>query len=159
MGYSKRQFVEAALTEIGLASYPFDAYPEQMETALRRLDAMIETWNGRGVRIGYAIPGSPQNSDLDTPTGVPDWCNEAIITELAIRLAPSFGKTISVDTRVTAKQAFNTMLARSMQPPQVQLPGNTPLGAGNKPWRWFNPFVARPARPVLTGGEGPLEFD
>ena len=30
MGYSKRQFIEAALAEIGLASYAFDLQPEQL---------------------------------------------------------------------------------------------------------------------------------
>ena len=41
MGYSKRQFVAAAFEEIGLASYAFDLQPQQFESALRRLDAMM----------------------------------------------------------------------------------------------------------------------
>jgi hypothetical protein len=41
MGYKKRQFISAAFEEIGLASYVFDLQPEQLESALRRLDAMI----------------------------------------------------------------------------------------------------------------------
>jgi len=72
MGYSKRQFVTAAFEEIGLASYVFDLNPEQMESALRRLDAMMADWNAKGIRLGYPLPSSPQNSDLDEQTNVPD---------------------------------------------------------------------------------------
>lgn len=72
MGYSKRQFVAAAFEEIGLASYVFDLQPEQLQSALRRLDAMIADWNGKGIRLGYPLPGSPQYSDLDEPSEVPD---------------------------------------------------------------------------------------
>ena len=40
MGWTKRQFVTQAFEEIGLASYVFDLTPEQLQSALRRLDAM-----------------------------------------------------------------------------------------------------------------------
>ena len=59
MAYTKRQFVEAALTEIGLASYVFDLQPEQLEYARRRLDAMMADLNGKGLRLSYPIPSSP----------------------------------------------------------------------------------------------------
>ena len=87
MGWTKRQFVEQAFEEIGLATYTFDLSPEQMQSALRRLDAMVATWNGAGIRIGYPLPSSPQDSDLDTETNVPDMSNEAIYTNLAIKIA------------------------------------------------------------------------
>ena len=41
MGYTKRQFILAAFEEIGLAAYTFDLQPDQLESARRRLDAMI----------------------------------------------------------------------------------------------------------------------
>jgi hypothetical protein len=72
MGYSKRQFVYAAFEEIGLASYVFDLQPEQLESARRRLDAMMADWNGKGIRLGYPIPSSPQDGSIDEQTNVPD---------------------------------------------------------------------------------------
>ena len=82
MGWTKRQFVTQAFEEIGLASYVFDLTPEQLQSALRRLDTMIAAWNALGIRLGYPLPSSPQDSDLDEPTLVPDWANEAIITSI-----------------------------------------------------------------------------
>ena len=72
MGYTKRQFISAAFEEIGLASYVFDLQPEQLESALRRLDAMMADWNAKGIRLGYPLPSSPQDSSLDEETLVPD---------------------------------------------------------------------------------------
>jgi len=160
VGYSKRQFLTAAFTEIGLASYVFDLQPEDLESALRRLDSMMADWNGKGIRLAYPLPGSPQDSDLDAESDVPDSANEAIITNLAIRLAPSYGKQVSPLTLVAAKNAYNTLLSRATMPYEQQFPGTLPSGAGNKPWRVYDdPFVRPPVDPVLTGSEGPLEFN
>lgn len=158
MGYTKRQFVEAAFEEIGMANYVFDLQPEQMQSALRRLDAMIAEWNALGIRLGYPLPTSPQQSELDDQTNVPDMAWEAIINNLALRIAPGFGKEVRPETKATAKNAYNTLLQRSAFPLEQQLPQTTPQGAGNKPWRWDNPFVPMPADPVDAGPDGPLEW-
>lgn len=160
MGYSKRQFVAAAFEEIGLASYVFDLQPEQLQSALRRLDAMMAEWNAKGIRLGYPIPGSPQFSDLDEPSEVPDSANEAIIANLALKLAPSYGRTPMPDTRVTAKMAYNTLLSRAAMPMEQQFPDTLPSGAGNKPWRMYdNPFLGEPVDPVDAGPDGPIQFN
>ena len=159
MGYSKRQFVEAAFGEIGLAAYVFDASPQQLEAALKRLDALMADWNGRGIRLSYPLHGDPEFSDIDAESNVPDYANEAIILNLALRLAPSYGKQVMPDTKINAKNAYNTMMARTALPMEQQLPESMPLGAGNKPWRVsYNEYVRPPIDHVLTGGEGKLEL-
>jgi hypothetical protein len=160
MGYSKRQFVAAAFEEIGLASYVFDLQSEQLQSAMRRIDAMMADWNGKGIRLGYPLPNSPQDSDLDEPTLVPDWANEAIITNGAVRLAPGYGKVVMPETKAVAKDSYNTLLQRATMPPEQQLPATMPAGAGNKPWRVYdNPFIRPPVDPVDAGPDGPLQFN
>jgi hypothetical protein len=160
MGWTKREFVTQAFDEIGLASYAFDLTPEQMQSALRRLDTMIAAWNALGIRLGYPLPSSPQDSDLDEQTDVPDSSNEAIYTNLAIKLAPSYGKQVMPDTKMTAKESYNTLLSRAAMPPEQQLPGTMPAGAGNKSWRNYDtPFLRRPADPVIAGQDGVLEYN
>lgn len=105
MGYTKRQYVQAAFDEIGYASYEFDLSSEVLEAGMRRLDAMMAEWNAKGIRLGYPLPVNPADSDLDEQTYVPDSANEAIIANLAIRLAPGRGKTVSMETRYAAKLA------------------------------------------------------
>ena len=160
MGYSKRQFIEAALEEIGLASYVFDLQPQQVESALRRLDTMMAEWNAKGIRLAYPLPSSPQFSDVDTESEVPDSANDAIITNLALRLAPSYGKQVMPGTLTAAKTGYNTLLSRATAPIEQQLPGTMPAGAGNKPWRVYdNAFLRGPVDPVTVGPDGPLEFN
>jgi hypothetical protein len=159
MGYSKRQFISAAFDEIGLASYAFDLQPEQFEAALKRLDAMMADWNGKGIRLGYPLPSSPQYSDLDAQSEVPDSAFESIICNLAIRIAPSYGKQVMPQTQIAAKSAYQTLLSRATMPPEMQLPGSMPSGAGNKPWRVYDePFLRRPIDPVLAGQDGPIVY-
>ena len=158
MGYTKRQFVTAAFEEIGLADYVFDLQPEQLESALRRLDAMMMEWNASGIRLGYPIASSPQDADLDTETFTPDSAWEAVITNLAIRIAPGYGKTVSSDTKAIAKNALNVLMQRATFPLEKQLPDTMPIGQGNKPWRWDDAYTLGPTDRLTTGDDGLLEF-
>lgn len=158
MGYTKRQFIESAFEEIGLANYVFDLQPEQLQGALNRLDTMMAQWNAMGIRLGYDMPSSPQDSDIDSPSNTPDSAWEAIITNLAIRIAPGYGKSVSPETKVTGRNAYNVLLQRAAYPLEAQLPETMPMGQGNKPWRWDNPYVPRPADPVDAGPDGPIEW-
>lgn len=154
---TKRQLIEAAHAELGLADYVFDLPSEQLQLALRRLDAMMADWNGMGLRLGYAIPGSVEGGDLDTEAGVPDRAWEAIVANLAIRLAPSFGKQVAAETKATAERGLNMLLGKVL-PPEMSL-GRIPAGAGNKPWRWnLDPFL-EPEEPTIDAGpDSELEF-
>lgn len=159
MGWTKRQFVLQAFEEIGLASYVYDLTPEQLNSALFKLDAMMGTWNGKGIRIGYPLPTSPNNSTLDTQTNVPDSANEAVYTNLATRIDGGYGKTVSADTKATARAGYEVLLSRAAMPMEMQMPGSMPAGAGNKPWAVDNPFLDPPVDPLLAGQDSAIDFD
>tara|TARA_R110002126_G_scaffold37750_6_gene113491 strand:- start:191 stop:667 length:477 start_codon:yes stop_codon:yes gene_type:complete len=145
MGYTKKQFIEDAFDEVGLASYVYDLTADELQTQLRKLDRMMANWIGKGIVIGYPLPSSPSTSLITSETTVPDSANEAIVCNLAIRIAPSFGKVVSQDTLMSARSGYQTLLSRATMPKEMQLPGTMPLGQGNKPWRyWDDPFVSNP---------------
>ena len=150
MSWTKRQFVEQAFEEIGMASYALDLQAEQLQAALRRLDSMMATWNGKRIRVGYPIPSSPENSDLDEETTVPDYAVEAIYTNLAIRIAPTVGKTVPIETKRAARSAYDALLARATKPLEMRMPSTMPSGAGNKPWRDDNNYINDPDSRVDT---------
>lgn len=158
MGYSKRQFVEGAYSEIGLGSYVFDLSPEQMNQATRRLDAMMAEWNGRGIVISYPLPGDPENTSIDSESNVPDWANEAIILGLAIKIAPSEGKTLNPETKVSFANAFNTVASRCVTKPDMQLPRDTPIGSGNRWGPYQSPFVIPPTTQDIEAPDVDLTF-
>jgi len=159
MSYSKRQFVEAALEEIGLADYVFDLSPEQLQSAVRRMDAMMAAWNAVGIRIGYPLTSNPDDTDLNTVTAVPDSANEAIILNLALRLSPSYGKAIALPTSAAARMAYNTLMSRAAMPAEQQFPSTLPVGAGQKSWNIDWPFFQHPSEPLLAGEDGEIVFE
>jgi hypothetical protein len=159
MAWSKREFVVQAFEEIGIANYNYDLSPEMFMTALRRMDAMLASWNVKGIRIGYPLPSTPNSSDLNQSTNVPDSANEAIYLNLGIRLAGGFGKAVSMELKQNAKAALDGLYLIAAQPIEMQFPNTMPAGAGNKPWRYSeNPFLNTPTDPITTGPDGVLSI-
>jgi hypothetical protein len=159
MSWTKREIVNQAFEEIGFASYNFDLDPDQLQSALRKLDSMMATWNIRGVRISFPLASSPDVSDLDQDTELPDWAIEAVYKNLSIRIAPSLGKVLSRETKADAKNAYNTLLMMNTKPKEMQITG-LPRGAGNKTFRYSDrPFLDKPTEPLLGGGDGEIDFN
>lgn len=160
MAYTKRQLIEQAFTEIGLAAYTFDLQPEQYETALRQLDAMMAAWNGKGIKLGYPLSLNPQNSNIDDDTFVPLEASEAVYLNLAIRIAQSFGRVVMPELKSNAKMAYDVVVQLAAFPREMQFPGTTPAGAGNKTWRQYkDPYLRHPDEdPLAVDPNGQLDF-
>lgn len=161
MTWTKRQLITQAYEEIGLALYVFDLTPEQLESARRRLNAMVAGWNANGVRINFPLPADADSDDIDQECGIPDYAIEALYLGLALRLAPSIGKTVSPETKQFADMAYSNLANQTAIPtPERQLPITTPRGQGTKPWRNFNnPFVNVQPPPILAGSDNAIDFD
>ena len=159
MSWTKRQFVEEAFSEIGMADYVFDLTPSQMNAALKRLDALILFFNSKGIRLGYNA-STGDISDLDDDSGLPDSAYQAVVAGLAMRLATSFGKKASIDTRQAAQAGLTALMAQSAKPIERQLDRSVPAGAGNKPWRdGSDPFLNPISDPLAVGDDSLLDFD
>jgi len=154
MSWTKRQFIEAAFDEIGIGSYQFDLAPEMLQLALKRLDSMMASWNAKGIRLAYPIASDPSTSTISDDTSVPDSANEAIYTNLAVRLAPVFGKQIHPDTKQAAFTSYNAMIAKNTSIPTRQFEQTIPAGQGNKFRRNYSPLLIRPEDRLDTDDSG-----
>ena len=143
MGWKKLDLVNAAFGELSLGDDSgFDLTPEERAKALIRLDSMLATWAAKGVRVGYAFSSK---SSLNQDSGLSDSVVETVYMNLARRLAPGFGKTLSAETLKNARDGYDTLLWASAHPIEQQLPHTMPRGIGNKPWRTTNrAFLPRP---------------
>lgn len=146
MGWTKRQIVVKAFSEIGYASYIYDVMPEQLYDALTSLEAMIGDWETMGIETGYPISDNPTAEDLDVQTNVTINAYTAIYANLALDIAPMFGKTVSPQTSAKARRGYVGLLNMVTFPRQQQLPSTMPLGAGNKGWRGNRVFVTPPTK-------------
>ncbi|MGD2065745.1 MAG: packaged DNA stabilization gp4 family protein [Candidatus Bathyarchaeota archaeon] len=158
MSWTKKDIIESAFDSIGLSGHSFDLQPEEYESALRKLDTMMATWNGKGIRLGYPIPSGPNSSDISDDSFVPDWSLEAIYLNLAIRIAPSFGKMIHPDVKASSKEAYDSMMQRLSTPPEYQVSG-VPKGQGSKSWRYSDGvFIPEQDQPLTDGSNDTLDF-
>ena len=162
MGWTKREYIEQAFGELGLAAYVYDLTPDQLNAAGRKLDAMVAGWNSNGVRIGWPMALSPKNIDIDVDTKSPDVAHEAIFLNLAVRLAPSYGKQLSPQTSIFADTAYSNLLNQTSSPtPTRRFPTTMPKGAGNKPHRYGNgnPFMPSQEQTIDAGFDSELTFE
>lgn len=158
MSWTKKQLIEAAFEEIGLANYIFDLEPEQLQSACRRMDAMMSSWEALGIHVGYVSSDTPSSADINAQSGVPSYANSAIFLNLALAIAPMIGKNVSNETTLGAKKAYLTMLSKSMASPmEYQMPATLPRGAGQKQYN-SRPFVNPPQNRLETGPDGELEL-
>jgi len=149
MSWTKRQLINQAFSEIGLASYDFDMQPEEYEDAMRQMDSMLADWEAKGIDLGYPVPTTPSGGDLDEDTTINLYANRAVYTNLALLIAPSHGKLVSSETKASAKSGYNTLLLKATLPTAMQFPANLPKGAGTKYWRDSqDPFFPTPEETV-----------
>lgn len=143
MPWTKQQIIEEAFDAAGLSSYIFNMKPEDYQSALRKLDTMMATWYARGILLPYPQSMDPADSDLDTDTNLPDWSVEAVYSNLALRISPAFGKTVSLELKMTAIDAFRDLQRKFSKPESMQFPETLPRGAGNNSRyindRYFDP--------------------
>lgn len=137
MSWTKRQLILSALDAAGVQTVEYDVEPENLELCLRRLDAMMATWNSGGVTLGYPIPSSPEFSSLDQDSNLSPQSIEPVIDNLCGRVAPIFGKQATPDTKRSAKAALKSLKTANSLDRMKNMPTPSWMarGAGKKPWR------------------------
>lgn len=163
MSWTKRQIIEKSFEKIGLAQYVYDMGADVLQSALHDLDSMVASWEMSGITLGYSLPNSPNDSDIDSESNIPDVAINAVTSNLAIQLAPSRGKIVSRELKSIAKKNYDLLLIRFNTPPTMSLPRGTVRGSGTKYWRNSrDPFLPKPDQPITTGNQstgGQLEYN
>jgi hypothetical protein len=152
MGWTKKQLITKAFSELALAGYVYDLDAEQLEDALQTLDTMLAEWSGVGINISYLLPATPDDSNIDDPSGIPDTANRAVYMNLAVTMAAGRGKMLTAETKLAAKRGYDTLLSVSIRDiaRATAMPNTMPRGAGNKPWRNGGAFFPGPAAELET---------
>ena len=152
--WTKDQLIAKAFSELALAGYVYDLSPEVREDALQTLDAMMAEWSAVGITIGYLLPATPDDSDIDSDSGIPDAANQAVYLNLAVSLAAGRGKTLTARTLAAAARGYSRLLGDAVRAAArpVPMPNTMPRGAGNKPWRgpslFFPGVICTPDTPT-----------
>lgn len=152
--WTKQALVLAARRELGLGGVFDQNDADELSDDLQRLDAMVAAWASKGIRLSYALPSSPGASNINAGSGIADAAAEAVYLNLALRIAPGYGKAITPETRTAARNAYDALLIDAAMPQQQQLRGGMPAGAGNKPGVTHSVFLPEPDTSPLREGVG-----
>lgn len=150
MSWTKKQLLDAAFTEIGLINYTYDMEPEDIQSAIVSMDAMVAEWN---MALSYNLSDNPSASNQNQASGLPIWANSAVYLSLAISLCPRYGKVASRELTVNASRALSAVKTKCATIPVRQFDKTLPVGAGNKPWIGVAPEFFQPTDP-LTDDNG-----
>lgn len=133
---TKRVAIEMAFEVMTLAGYEFDATPEETFSMLRNLDVMMAEWEGpgRNILIGYNAPAIVGQGDLDDPIGVPDWTLDGVATALALRRAPTIGKTMSAEANRAYRRSMDSINAAFAKKVERTIPRSTPGNWRGRRW-------------------------
>ena len=134
MAWTKRQIIEHAYAEIALSGHIFDLSPDEMEWARVRLDAMMANLAATGLHLGYAVALTPSDGDLDDDSNIALIHAEAVVLQLAKRLAGGKGKTLMPSTLANAAESWGSLMAwhAKQQLREQGTPYGIPAGAGDK---------------------------
>lgn len=139
---TRAQILADAFEAIGIADYVFDVSPDEKASARRRLDAMMAQWEAEGVTLGYTPAGGQADDAIEMTS--PVWADDAISSNLALRIAPTFGKMPMPETKRAAKVGYGLCVAKTLNTPR-QAPAFTIRGAGDRC------LLARPVVGVTDG--------
>jgi hypothetical protein len=130
---TRAQILADAFEAIGIADYVFNVTPTEAASARRGLDSMLAQWGAEGVALGYTPSDETAGSDAVEMT-TPVWADKAISNNLAVHIAPGFGKTPLAETKRAAKVGYGLCVAKTLKTPREVRP--VPIrGAGDS--RWF----------------------
>ena len=133
------------LTLTRAGDIPLEA--NETEQAIFQLNTMMSSWN---LALGYT-----KVSTASDPITTPDYAIDAMVQNLAIRLAPSFGGFVDADLRENARQAKKDMLRQVVKIGPARMPRTLPRGTGNTRYigsaTYYQPVVpAAPTNGLLT---------
>lgn len=128
-GPTNRHLIERAYGECGVS----DPDSDDIARGLRKLEAMGRTFPFNA--SGYIEGGLPEDA-----SGIDPMHEDAVVGQLAKRLAPDMGKTLSAEQKSEARQALASLKAAVVTLPRRYLGASTVAGAGNR-WRRYSPFI------------------
>lgn len=149
-GPTKRRIIEMAFGKCAMAGYEFGRTPEETNDAMSELDAMM--LEHPFSLLGYV--GSPYGiGSPDEQSGIPDDTLAAVATQLALRIAPNMGKTLSPEANGAVARSMALLEAKVATIPVMPMEHNTVRGSGSRR-SGFGPFIQESA-PLVPAEDDP----
>lgn len=146
---TKIDLINMAFEHLRISGITTQAVPEEIQFALSLLERMAAELQERNIVLGYNFEDVP---DVNSDAGIGLWAANGIETNLAARMAASFGKTISNELALMARQSMSNLSSRTANVRVTPYPHRQPRGNGNtlryNRWaRYYRPQQLAPNSP------------
>lgn len=132
---TRATILRRAFGRIGMTDYEFNVTPEERADARVTLDAMMAEWLGVGIDLGYSPSTGTDNDAVEMTT--PAYADAPIWNNLAVRLAPDYGKVTLPDLRRDAKRGYDLCVGQTLVVPAEERPTRRIHGGGDRYYRRY----------------------
>lgn len=131
---TKGYIVDEAFNLLAISGLTTVPTPREIERVLNRLEDMMYELHSRNICSTYVFEEFP---DPNTESGISPAFINAALTNLAMRVAASYGRPLSQDIASQARQSMSNWSARTARVNPINPPFRQPRGSGNT-FRWQN---------------------
>lgn len=127
---TKGEHINDAYSRLRISGITVNPTAGDNELALTRLEDMVAEYSGRNICLNYNFEQQP---DPATRSGIDMQFNNMISSNLALKLAPDFGKGMKIDPVLIneANQSVSNAQARTARVNPSRRSRLMPLGSGN----------------------------
>ena len=126
---TKGDIVNQAFEYLRISGLTNEAAPRDTRLALRSLDSMMLAWTNKGLNLSWNKSDDFTDPGPQEDSGISDADYEAIYVNLAVKLAPAFGKPpTQLDS--FARELYAGLFSTEL--PTQQNNTYMPLGSGNR---------------------------
>lgn len=147
MSKTKLAHVTLAYKWLVISNITSEPSPEDISLGMEMQEDMFEEFRSRNICSTFLFEDDPQPG---TDSGVEPSRNNAVATNLALRLANFFGKEAPQTLKTQAIQSLSNWSARSSKTNQIQPPRRQARGSGNtfRFSNWVRYYRAQPNAPI-----------
>lgn len=131
---TKGYIVDEAFNLLAISGLTTVPTAREVERALNRLEDMMYELESRNICSSYVFESFP---DANTESGIPPQFTNAALTNVAVRIAASYGRPLTADIASQARQSMSNWSARTAKVNPINPPSRQPRGSGNT-FRWQN---------------------
>lgn len=147
---TKGDIVDQAFIQLRISGLTSNASPEDSKMAAVVLESMMLAWTNKGLNLGWIKDADITDPDLQEDSGLSDSSYEAAYVNLAVKLAPAFGKPpTQLDS--FARELYAGLFSTEL--PVQQNNEYMPLGSGNRCGA-FTPAYQESSEPIDIENDG-----
>ena len=134
---TKIELIDRAYSKLRISGITVNPNPTDINIALDEMECMLAEWELVNVGLGYNFEDQP---DPNTESGIVRGYENGVQTNLAVRLAPEFGKSAG-EVMIQASQSYSKLSSAVAKVKQTPYPNRQPVGGANtlrtNRWRRF----------------------